>query len=343
MTVEFAAAPDLKLETLMEGAVRAVEPETQLLPWHEPSAGEERAEQEDSRREFINTFWVLAASLALLAAGALLESASPIAETLLLIVAYLLAGFPVVKSAFLRLKSGQALDETLLMTIATLGAWALGEGTEAVAVMLFYRVGETLQDMAVAKSRGQIRSLSKLVSDTAHVVLEEVVDMPTSAVQPGDILEVRSGERIPVDGQIILGQSALDLSALTGEAAPVPCAPGDKVLSGGKNTGPLLRILCEKPASESAVARILRMTQEEAAKKAAPERFLAKFAAVYTPAVVAASALVFLLPPLFGLGNFSEWGYRALVLLMVSCPCALVLSVPLSYVAGMGESARKAF
>jgi Cd2+/Zn2+-exporting ATPase len=152
---------------------------------------------------------------------------------------------------------------------------------------------------------------------------------------------VRSGDRIPVDGEIISGQSALDLSALTGDAAPVICALGDKVLSGGKNTGPLLRILCEKPASESTVARILRMTQEEAAKKAAPERFLAKFAAIYTPAVVALAALVFVLPPLFGLGGFPDWGYRALLLLMVSCPCALVLSVPLSYVAGMGESARK--
>ncbi len=341
LTVEFASAPGLELETMIEGAVRAVEPETQLLPWHDQSAGETQAEEEDSRREFINTFGALAASLALLAVGALLESASPISKTLLLIAAYLLAGFPVIKSALLRLKNGQALDETLLMTIATLGAWALGEGAEATAVMLFYRVGETLQDMAVAKSRGQIRSLSKLVSDTAHVILNEIVDIPTSAVQPGDILEVRSGERIPVDGQIISGQSALDLSALTGEAAPVPCAPGDKVLSGGKNMGPLLRIACEKPASESTVARILRMTQEEAAKKAAPERFLAKFAAVYTPAVVALAALVFVLPPLFGLGNFSEWGYRALLLLMVSCPCALVLSVPLSYVAGMGESARR--
>ena len=341
LTVEFAGEPAMEIETLIRDTVKAIEPETQVFAWQEQTAGDVIKEEEGKRKGFIRAFMAVGASLLLLAAGVLLGSIWPLGETLLLIAAYLLAGFPVVKMAYLRLKNGQTLDETLLMTVATLGAWALGEGAEATAVMLFYRVGETLQDMAVLRGRSDIRALSKLVSDTAHVVLQEVVDMPTAAVRPGDILEVRTGERVPVDGEIVLGHSALDLSALTGESVPVNCAPGDKVLSGSQNTGPLIRILCEKPAAESTVARILRLTREEAAKKAAPERFLGRFAAVYTPAVVCVAALIFLLPPLFRLGSFAEWGYRALLLLMISCPCALVLSVPLSYVAGMGDSARR--
>ncbi len=341
LTVEFAGEPAVEIESQIRDTVKAIEPETKVVAWQEQTAGDIVKEELGKRKEFARAFMAVGASLLLLLAGFFIESVCPLGETLLLIAAYLLAGFPVVKTAFLHLKSGQALDETLLMTIATLGAWALNEGMEATAVMLFYRVGETLQDMAVLKGRTDIRALSKLVSDTAHVVLSDVVDMPTSAVQPGDILEVRTGERVPVDGEIILGHSELDLSALTGESVPVNCAPGDKVLSGSQNTGPMIRILCLTPAAESTVARILRLTREEAAKKAAPERFLGKFAAVYTPAVVIVAALIFLLPPVIGLGSFSDWGYRALLLLMISCPCALVLSVPLGYVAGMGDSARR--
>ncbi len=341
LTVEFAGEPAMEIEAQIREAVKTIEPETQVFIWQEQTAGDVIEEENSKRKEFIQAFMAVGASLMLLMAGVLLGSVWPLGETLLLIAAYLLVGFPVVKTAFLRLKGGQTLDETLLMTIATLGAWALNEGMEAAAVMLFYRVGETLQDMAVLKGRSDLRALSKLVSDTAHVVLQEVVDMPTAAVQPGDILEVRTGERVPVDGEIILGHSALDLSALTGESVPVSCSPGDKVLSGSQNTGALIRILCQRPAAESTVARILRLTREEAAKKAAPERFLGKFAAVYTPVVVAVAALIFLLPPIFGLGSFADWGYRALLLLMISCPCALVLSVPLGYVAGMGDSARR--
>ncbi len=341
LTVEFAGEPALEIEAQIRDAVKAIEPEAKVLDWQEQTAGDAVKEEKGKRKEFKQAFMAAGASLMLLIAGVLLESVWPLGETVLLIASYLLVGFPVIKTAYTRLKSGQTLDETLLMTIATIGAWALNEGMEAAAVMLFYRVGETLQDMAVLKGRSDIRALSKLVSDTAHVVLGEVVDMPTSAVQPGDILEVRTGERIPVDGEIVLGYSALDLSALTGEAVPVNCAPGDKVLSGSQNTGALIRVLCEKPAAESTVARILRLTREEAARKAAPERFLGKFAAIYTPSVVAAAVLIFLLPPLLGLGSFADWGYRALLLLMISCPCALVLSVPLSYVAGMGDSARR--
>lgn len=341
LTVEFAGEPAVGIDDRIRETVQAIEPDTEVHAWQEQTAEDAAKEEEDNCKEFIRAFIAMGASLILLAAGFLLESVWPLGRTLLLIIAYFLAGFPVIKGAFLRLKNGQMLDETLLMTIATLGAWALNEGVEATAVMLFYRVGETLQDMAVARGRSDIRALTKLISDTAHVVLHEVVDMPTSAVQPGDILEVRTGERVPVDGEIVLGYSALDLSALTGESVPVNCAPGDKVLSGSQNTGPIIRILCEKPASESTVARILRLTQEEAARKAAPERFLGKFAAVYTPVVIGVAALVFLLPPILQLGSFADWGYRALLLLMISCPCALVLSVPLGYAAGMGDSARR--
>ncbi len=341
LTVEFAGDMGVHMDARIREVVGAIEPDTQVLDWQEQTAADAIQEEDDKRSEFKQAFLSVGIAILLLAAGILLENVWPGIKTILTIAAYLLAGFPVIKAAYSRIKSGQALDETLLMTIATLGAWALNEGVEATAVMLFYRVGETLQDMAVLKGRSDIRALSKLVSDTAHVVLGEVVDMPTSAVQPGDILEVRTGERIPVDGVILQGESALDTSALTGESAPVSCAPGDNVLSGSLIAGPMIRIKCEKPAAESTVARILRMTREEAARKAAPERFLGKFAAIYTPAVVAVAALIFVLPPIFGLGSFPEWGYRALLLLMISCPCALVLSVPLGYVAGMGDSARR--
>ncbi len=341
LTVEFAGEPGMEAEAQIRDAVQAIEPDTKVLPWQDQTAAESRAEADERRKAFAGAFWAMGLSLLLLAAGVLLTHVWQPAALALTVAAYLLAGFPVIRAAALRLKSGQSLDETLLMTVATLGAWALHEGMEAAAVMLFYRLGETLQEMAVFRSRRDIRALSVLVGDTAHVVLTDVVDMPVAAVHPGDTLEVRTGERVPVDGEIVSGHSALDVSALTGEAVPAPCAPGDKVLSGSMNTGPMIHILCEKPASESAVARILRMTREETAKKAAPERFLAKFAAVYTPAVVIFAAFIFLFPPIFGLGSFAEWGYRALLLLMISCPCALVLSVPLSYAAGMGDSARR--
>ncbi len=341
LTVEFAGEPGAHMDARIRDIVSSIEPDTQVLDWQEQTALSALEEESEKRGEFKLAFLSVGIAVLLLAAGILLENIWVGFKTFFTVAAYLISGFPVIRAAYFRLRSGQALDETLLMTIATLGAWALNEGAEATAVMLFYRVGETLQDMAVLKGRSDIRALSKLVSDTAHVVLNEVVDMPTAAVQPGDILEVRTGERIPVDGEITQGTSALDMSALTGESAPVSCAPGDKVLSGSLNAGPMIRVQCEKPAAESTVARILRMTREESARKAAPERFLGRFAAIYTPAVVAAAALIFVLPPLFGLGSFPEWGYRALLLLMISCPCALVLSVPLGYVAGMGDSARR--
>ena len=341
LTVEFAGDMGVHMDARIREVVSQIEPETQVLDWQEQTALDTINEESEKRSEFKQAFISVGAAILLLVMGMLLESLWPGLKIMFTAAAYILSGYPVIKAAYARLKSGQALDETLLMTIATLGAWALNEGVEATAVMLFYRVGETLQDMAVLRGRSDIRALSKLVSDTAHVILDEVVDMPTSAVQPGDKLEVRTGERVPVDGIILQGTSALDTSALTGESAPVSCGPNDVVLSGSLNAGPMLVVKCEKPAAESTVARILRMTRDEAKRKAAPERFLGKFAAIYTPAVVALATLVFLLPPLFGLGSFPEWGYRALLLLMISCPCALVLSVPLGYVAGMGDSARR--
>ncbi len=341
LTVELFGDAGEEIDEKIREAVNAIEPDTQVFSWQEQTAADVREEENDKRSEFKQAFLGVGAAVLLLVAGIFLEPYWPVGKILLTVAAYLLSGFSVLKTAFIRLKSGKTLDETLLMTIATLGAWALGEGVEATAVMLFYRVGETLQDMAVLKGRSEIRALSKLVSDTAHVVLDDVVDMPTAAVQPGDVLEVRTGERIPVDGVILKGNSVLDVSALTGESAPISLTPGDTVLSGSLNAGAMIHIRCEKPAAESTVSRILRLTREETARKAAPERFLGRFAAVYTPAVVAIAALVFLLPPLFGLGSLADWGYRALLLLMISCPCALVLSVPLGYVAGMGDSARR--
>lgn len=341
LNVAFAGMPTADDEASILSIVKGLEPEVEVLPWQEQSAASVMEEHQEKLRSFRRDWIILAIAVVLAAAGLLIKGVWPLGETLFMAVAYAVSGYDILKTAVKRLLQKKPLDETLLMSIATIGAWVLGDGFEAVAVMVFYRVGETLQEMAVHRGRADIRALSTLVSDEAHVVLREVVDMPIAAVHPGDVLEVRTGERIPTDGLVIKGETALDTSALTGESMPVSVSPGDEILSGSMNTGPMIHMRATAPASDSAVSRILHMTQEEAAKKAAPERFLSKFAAIYTPAVVALAALIFVIPPLVGLGTFSQWGYRALLLLVISCPCALVLSVPLSYVAGMGKSARQ--
>ena len=259
----------------------------------------------------------------------------------LLLASYLLAGFDVLKEAALGIVHGQLFDENFLMCIATVGALIIGEYHEAAAVMLFYQIGDWFEGYAVGKSRGSISALMELCPETADVEREgEVVTVDPDEVQTNEIIVVRAGERIPLDGVIVEGTSALDTSALTGESLPHDVSCGDEVVSGCINQTGLLRIRVTKPYADSTVAKILDLVENASDRKARVENFITRFARVYTPAVCAVALLLFVLPPLFFGGAWAVWGYRALSFLVVSCPCALVISVPLSFFGGIGGASR---
>ena len=287
------------------------------------------------------------ASVLLLGAGILFRStlqATPyqLGEYAVFLLAYALAGAPVVMTALRNIVRGRVFDEMFLMTVATIGAIAIGELAEAVAVMLFYALGEYVQDLAVGRSRSSITSLLALRPDSARVVeASGLRTLSPEEVSVGATIEVRSGERVPLDGKVIDGESFVDTSALTGESVPRSVAPGDEILSGFVNESGTLRVEVAKEYSESSVARILELVENAAAHKAPTERFISKFAAVYTPIVVGIAAAIAFLPPLLLPGaSLNEWVYRALVALVISCPCALVISIPLGYFGGIGGASR---
>ena len=258
---------------------------------------------------------------------------------------YLFIGGDVAWKAIKGLFRGHVMDENLLMFIASAGAFVVGEYPEAVAVMLFYQVGELFQGYAVRKSRASIASLMDIRPDTATVLREgkEIVVSPEE-VKTGEILVVRPGERIPLDGTVIEGVSTLNMTALTGESLPKDVCAGDSAVSGALNLSGLIKIRCEKEYGESTVARILDLVENASAKKAKAENFISRFSAVYTPVVVLAALILGVLPPLIIAYNdwsvWSDWIYRALTFLVVSCPCALVLSVPLSFFGAIGGAAK---
>ena len=258
---------------------------------------------------------------------------------------YLFIGGDVAWKAIKGLFRGHVMDENLLMFIASAGAFVVGEYPEAVAVMLFYQVGELFQGYAVRKSRASIASLMDIRPDTATVLREgkEIVVSPEE-VTTGEIIVVRPGERIPLDGTVIEGVSTLNMTALTGESLPKDVCAGDSAVSGALNLNGLIKIRCEKEYGESTVARILDLVENASAKKAKAENFISRFSAVYTPVVVLAALILGVLPPLIIAYNdwsvWSDWIYRALTFLVVSCPCALVLSVPLSFFGAIGGAAK---
>lgn len=263
----------------------------------------------------------------------------------LFVALYLFIGGDVALKAVKGLVRGRVMDENLLMFIASAGAFVVGEYPEAVAVMLFYQVGELFQGYAVRKSRASIASLMDIRPDTATVLREgkEIVVSPEE-VKTGEIIVVRPGERIPLDGTVTEGVSSLNTSALTGESLPVNVSEGSAAISGSVNLSGLIKIRCEKEYGESTVARILDLVENASAKKAKAENFISRFSAVYTPVVVLAALILGVLPPLIIAYNdwsvWSQWIYRALTFLVVSCPCALVLSVPLSFFGAIGGSAK---
>nr|WP_028987668.1 heavy metal translocating P-type ATPase [Thermicanus aegyptius] len=266
----------------------------------------------------------------------------PWGEWSLFLSSYLLVGGGVVYHAVRNLLRGQFFDETFLMTLATIGAFAIGMLPEGVAVMLFFEIGEFLQDLTVHRARRSIRSLLSLRSDFANLLEgEKVKEVPPEEINVGDLILVRPGERIPLDGKVVKGSSSLDTSALTGESMPREVHPGDEVLSGSINLNGLLTLEVTKNAGESTVAKILKLVQHASAKKAQTEQFITRFARYYTPVVVFAAVALALLPPLlFPEEAFHDWIYRALIFLVISCPCALVLSIPLGFFGGIGAASK---
>ncbi|WP_411677159.1 heavy metal translocating P-type ATPase [Caproicibacter sp.] len=263
-------------------------------------------------------------------------------KLLLYLIPYVVVGGDILWKAVRNLAHGQVFDENFLMCVATVGAFWTGEYPEAAAVMLFYQVGELFQSYAVGRSRKSISDLMDIRPDSAN--LEENGEMrqvDPEEVQVGDIIVVRPGEKIPLDGIVTDGSSSVNTSALTGESLPREVGTGDEVVSGCVNLNGLLRVRVSRPFEESTVSKILELVENSAAKKAKAENFITRFARYYTPAVVGGALLLAVLPPLFFHGGWNDWIQRALIFLVISCPCALVISIPLSFFGGIGGASRR--
>ncbi|CCZ30522.1 cadmium-exporting ATPase [Proteobacteria bacterium CAG:495] len=265
-----------------------------------------------------------------------------IVQAALFLLSYFLVGWPILQKAVKNLFYGQVFDENFLMAIATVGAFALGEYSEGVAVMLFYQIGEFFQNYAVNKSRKSISGLMDIRPDYANLTKGKKVErVAPEEVKPGDVIMVTSGEKIPLDGEVVRGNSLVDTSAITGEAVPREVSVGDDVVSGCVNLSGVLYIKVSREFGQSTVAKILDLVENASSKKAPVEKFITKFARYYTPAVVISAVLIAAVPPLLGSSiGFGGWIYRALTFLVISCPCALVISVPLSFFGGIGAASR---
>ena len=286
---------------------------------------------------------LLAAALALCAAVALALWAAPwYVQLVLWLIPYLVIGHDVLRKALLGIRSGEVFDENFLMAVATVGAMACGEYAEGVAVMLFYQIGELFQSYAVGKSRRSISELMDIRPDSANL---EQPDGSVKTVDPdevpvGAVIVVKPGEKVPLDGRVLSGESSLNTAALTGESRPRSARPGDEVISGCVNGDGLLRITTTKVYGESTVARILDLVENSSLKKAKVENFITKFARWYTPLVCLAALVLAVLPPLVLGGGWTDWLLRALTFLVISCPCALVISIPLTFFGGIGGASR---
>ena len=274
----------------------------------------------------------------LFAAGLLLQLLHPLAGLAAFVAGYLMLGLQILITAVKNLFRGQVFDENFLMSIATIGAFTIGEYPEAVGIMLFYRVGEYFQEKAVQRSRKQILDTADLRPE--QVILASGQTIPAEDAKPGDLLLVRPGDRIPLDSVVVEGNSQLDTAPITGEPVPVVVRPGDPVTSGCINTQGQLTVRVEKPLSQSVVTRILQAMESAAAGKPKIDKFITRFARVYTPAVVLIAAATAVIPSLIT-DNWLHWLYTAISFLVMSCPCALVLSVPLAFFSGIGAGSKK--
>lgn len=263
-------------------------------------------------------------------------------KLILFIITYVVFGHKVLIKSVKNISKGNVFDENFLMSIASIGAFIIGEYPEAAAVMMFYQIGELFQDYAVDHSKRAIKSLIAIKPDYANIKTPEGYKrINPSDVKEGDLILIRPGERVPLDGIVVEGSSALDTSALTGESLPREVGVENEILSGSINLSGVLTVQVTKLFENSTVSRILSMVEHASQKKAVTERFITRFAAIYTPVVVGLAALLAVVPPLFFNGEFNQWLYRALVFLVVSCPCALVISIPLGFFGGIGAASKR--
>lgn len=325
---------------LMSTIISEIEKDTKLL-----TSEEEREGVEEKKQSILKTHGkdlsVIFVSGGILLAAAVLPVNS-LLKLLLFMVSYLLVGGEIVLRAVRNLIRGQVFDENFLMAIATVGAFLIGEYAEGVAVMLFYQVGELFQSMAVERSRRSIADLMDIRPEYANLVREgEAVKVSPEKVKPGEIILVKAGEKVPLDGKVLEGFSAMDTSALTGESMPREVEAGSEILSGFINQSGLLKVEVTKEFGDSAVSKILALVENASGKKAPTENFITKFARYYTPFVVISALILALLPPIVLSEPFSVWVYRALVFLVISCPCALVVSIPLGFFGGIGGASRR--
>ena len=318
---------------------RVEEGVTVLMPNSAIEEDEEIEETEENFKSIRNRF-ILGAII--LAAAIFVPKNLFVPRLILFLISYFTVGYDVLFKAVKNIKKGQIFDENFLMTIATVGAFAIKEFPEAVSVMLFYQIGEMFQDLAVGKSRKSITSLMNIRPDYANLKIEgEIKKVLPKEVKLGDIIVIKPGEKVALDGKITNGSSTFDTSALTGEAIPRTFEIGDEILSGFINTTNLVEIEVTKSFENSTISKILDLVQNASSKKSKTENFITKFARFYTPAVVIIALLIAILPMIFVKdARFSTWLYRALIFLVVSCPCALVVSIPLGFFGGIGGASK---
>ena len=326
--------------------VRKIEPGVEIVPKSEKTVSPDHHEgsgESNFTREL--SILIVATSLFIL----LLFSENwfhrehfPVLEIAIVISAYLMAGWNVLLGAFKTIRRGTLFDENVLMVIATAGALAIHAYSEAVGVMIFFKIGELLQNLAVSRSRRSIKALLAAKPDKAVIKTSDGYhEVQPEAVSVGELILIKPGEKIPLDGEILAGSSLLDSSTLTGEFVPLTVKPGDTVLAGQINKSGALTVRVSRPFSESSIAKIMELVENATARKAKTEKFITTFARYYTPAVVLIAACVAFIPPLTTGASFQTWIYRALVLLVISCPCALVVSIPLGYFGGIGRASRR--
>jgi Cd2+/Zn2+-exporting ATPase len=326
--------------------VRKIEPEVELVLKSENTSQHEHDEA-SGRLKFKKELSILIVAAALFSLQLFFEDwfhGQPFAilEIVIVVAAYLIAGWNVLFGALKTIRKGMLFDENVLMVIATGGALAIHAYSEAVGVMIFYKVGELLQDLAVSRSRRSIRALLAAKPDKAVIKTSEgYLEVTPESVGAGDIILIKPGEKVPLDGDILTGNSQLDSSALTGEFMPVTAKPGDTVLAGQINKSGALTVRVSRPFSESSISKVMDLVENATARKAKTEKFITTFARYYTPAVVIIAASIAFIPPIATGASFQTWIYRALVLLVISCPCALVVSIPLGYFGGIGKASRR--
>jgi Zn2+/Cd2+-exporting ATPase len=323
-----------------------IEPGIRLVPYQKNKSQEKQASLESEQDQFRNQLFSILLASVLFMVGIIWGprwhgSSLELLEYLVYLAAYALVGYEVLEKAFKNILRGAVFDENFLMALATIGAIAIHELPEAVGVMLFYSVGEYVQDRAVDRSRHSIQALLNIRPDYANLIHQmDIVKVDPEEVREGQQIVVRPGERVPLDGEVVNGSSFLDTSALTGESVPRKAERGDIILAGMINTSGVLTVRVIREYAQSSVQKILDLVENANTRKAKTEKLITTFARYYTPGVVVVALAIAFLPPIFAGGDLSTWFYRALTILVISCPCALVISIPLGYFGGIGGASR---